>query len=359
MESKKKKLLKFLVVISTVFMLVLSMGITSFADGSILVPSSQGIYQVNGYAEPDILTVGGELPLYPEGSEIALEGYLSLSVGKHMNTTLTESELTSISNGGNIRYSENHQITLRKYASDYEYIITEENVNATFHNKYEAFRDTVRIESTLDNDFETAENILHPSIYMHFNELSLSESYCTKYNNASYIRIFSNVPIDYTARITAEVSQFNNVTGEMSYVTTTHNIDRLTSKEINGKYSATFSILGQMMNLKNTITSSKYFSVRDVKVSITPLSSDLSESIKVSTIRVSAPAFNYETPAINDVWNNQNEAYNWTNFTDWIQTAVTGFLRFEVMPNISLMGIMTVFIGFAVFVWFMKMFAGG
>lgn len=47
------------------------------------------------------------------------------------------------------------------------------------------------------------------------------------------------------------------------------------------------------------------------------------------------------------------------DFTSWIATAVGGFLGFELFPNFSLIGVISIFIMISVVIWVLKVLAGG
>lgn len=47
------------------------------------------------------------------------------------------------------------------------------------------------------------------------------------------------------------------------------------------------------------------------------------------------------------------------SWVDWIVVAVSGFLDFEIVPNISIGGILSVSVGVALFMLFLKLFSGG
>lgn len=47
------------------------------------------------------------------------------------------------------------------------------------------------------------------------------------------------------------------------------------------------------------------------------------------------------------------------DYSSWLTKAVGGFLGFEIFPGFSIAGVLGVIIGFAIFIWFLKVFAGG
>ena len=47
------------------------------------------------------------------------------------------------------------------------------------------------------------------------------------------------------------------------------------------------------------------------------------------------------------------------DYSSWLTKAVGGFLGFEIFPGFSMAGVLGVIIGFAIFIWFLKVFAGG
>lgn len=47
------------------------------------------------------------------------------------------------------------------------------------------------------------------------------------------------------------------------------------------------------------------------------------------------------------------------SWTSWLKNAVAGFLDFELMPGLSLAGILGILLGIPMLLWFLKLFAGG
>lgn len=351
MESKKKKLLKFLVVISTVFMLVISMCITSFASSSILIPSKgDGTWAINSYFAPDTLSIRQTLPEYPNGSEIIEEGYLDYTFGKIQTAVISNDEYQRLINGENISWSVFESAQVRNYAEDTYPDFTAEYVDMGYWNRINRYGDFITYYSTLNKSSYNQYYVTNPTFSLTWESIVMGENIADT-RPVNYIQLQANGNTGYVTKITSNVSTFNNVTGEMSVVSTSY-----TNVAYTDSYNRlNINLYDLFTEIGKNVEHNGYYQLSNIIVTITPTV----ENVELDEFRIRTTAYETDYPNIEDVWNTQNEAYNWTNFTDWIQTAVTGFLSFEVMPNISLMGIMTVFVGFAVFVWFMKMFAGG
>lgn len=350
-----KKRFKVIAVIMATCVILMTSALSVFADGAILTPNIEGLYQASAFVEADVTTIGGKLPVYPDGSETQVDGYLNMSYGKHMSTALTTEELVSLNKNATMTYNEFHEVQVRKYADDYEYYFHNEYVRTGFWNRLSRYKDTVYMYSTVNGSLLNNYGIERPRLVLEYSNVPLSRDYIEKYKAISYINFKFTEDVIYDVVVSGKVSYFNNVTGEMTYLsrgfTKSYGADGTS-----GNYQFRISPLDLMRELTSDIESD-YFEIRDLYITVNPMGY-LNES-KISEIAFASPASNGEVPRIDDVWNNQNKAFNWTNFTDWISIAVGGFLSFEIMPNITIMGIIGLFMTVALLIWLLKVFAGG
>lgn len=76
--------------------------------------------------------------------------------------------------------------------------------------------------------------------------------------------------------------------------------------------------------------------------------------IDFQTLNASRLAGIFHSVSIND-----NLIFTDISWTDWLVTAVSGFMDFEIVPGLSFAGMLGLIVGMTVFIAFLKVFAGG
>lgn len=347
-----KKRFKVLAVIMTTCVILMTSALSVFADGA----GSDDIpfYKIwDGYYCPSIIKFSQPNELYPDGSEVSGPRY-TVAVSSKVQYSDAKAETL------NIGYQINWDV--KKYVE-----ITPQTIPAVAPNEYadlSTWNRVMKLTSGYDQYYSTFRGEIVdkyieglPMINLRYDDIIYSKEYHSKYNYMTYMRMKTDTYASYFVEVTGDVSSFNNVTGEMVYLENVRYTATVTPTENNGVYTAEFKLLSYLKSLADSQQEQNLAHLQNVDIRITPTSS--TGTGEVQEVAFSSPLKTDDWYTIQDVWNTENEAFNWWNFTDWITIAINGFLSFELMPGISLIGIVGALVGLSIFIYFLKVFAGG